>query len=131
MFLSTTSRQFLNTSRDADSITSLGSLFQFLTTLSAKKFFLLFNLNLPWHNLRPFLLILSPVTSEKRPTPLSLQSLFRPPLPQIPSVSPCRAYSPSPSQALLPYFGPAPALQYSLNKINRYFGQFSLKIFLK
>ena len=27
------------------------------------------------------------------------------------SVAPCRAYSPSPSQALLPFFGPAPALQ--------------------
>ena len=70
MSLSTTSKQFLNTSRDGDSTTSLRSLFQCLTTLSVKKFFLISNLNLPWCNLRPFPLILSPVTSEKRPTPL-------------------------------------------------------------
>jgi len=38
---------FLNTSRDGDSTTSLGSLFQCLTTLSVKKFFLISNLNLP------------------------------------------------------------------------------------
>jgi len=37
-----------------------------------KEVFLMSNLNLPWHSLRPFPLILSPVTSEKRPTPLSL-----------------------------------------------------------
>ena len=55
--------------RDGDSTTSLGSLFQCLTTLSVKKFFLISNLNLPWCNLRPFPLVLSPVTSEKRPTP--------------------------------------------------------------
>jgi len=38
---------FLNTSKDGDSVTSLGSLFQRLTTLSVKKFFLISNLNLP------------------------------------------------------------------------------------
>ena len=38
MSLSTTSEQFLNTSRDSDSTTSLGSLFQCLTTLSVEKF---------------------------------------------------------------------------------------------
>jgi len=38
---------FLNTSRDSDSTTSLGSLFQCLTTLSIKKFFQISNLNLP------------------------------------------------------------------------------------
>jgi len=53
MFLSTTSRQFLNTSRDGDPTTSWGSLFQCLATLSAKKLFLISNLNLPWCNLRP------------------------------------------------------------------------------
>jgi len=37
---------FLNTSRDGDSTTSLGILFQFLTTLSVKKFFLISSLNL-------------------------------------------------------------------------------------
>jgi len=70
MSLSTTSKQFLNKSRDGDSATSLGSLFWCLTTLSVNKFFLISNLNLLWHNLRPFPLILSPVTNEKRPTPL-------------------------------------------------------------
>ena len=59
MSLSTTSKRFLNTSRDGDSTTSLESLFQCLTTLSVKKFFLIFNLKLPWRNLRPFPLILS------------------------------------------------------------------------
>jgi len=38
---------FLNTSRDGDSTTSLGSLFECLTTLSVKKVFLISNLNLP------------------------------------------------------------------------------------
>jgi len=39
MSLCTTSKQFLNTFRDGDSTTFLGSLFQCLTTLSVKKFF--------------------------------------------------------------------------------------------
>jgi len=56
---------FLITSRDGDSTTSLGSLFQCFTTLSVKKFFLISNLNLPWHNLRPFPLILSPVRRDQ------------------------------------------------------------------
>jgi len=38
---------FLKTSGDGDFTTSLGSLFQCLTTLSVKKFFLISNLNLP------------------------------------------------------------------------------------
>ena len=38
---------FLNTSRDGDSTTSLDSLFQCPTTLPAKKFFLISNLNPP------------------------------------------------------------------------------------
>ena len=41
------STRFLNISRDGDSTTSLGSLFQCLTILSVKKFFLVSNLNLP------------------------------------------------------------------------------------
>ena len=48
MSLSTTSKRFLNTSRDGDSTTSLGSPFQCLTTLPVKKFFLISSLNLPW-----------------------------------------------------------------------------------
>ena len=54
MSWSATSTHFFNTSRDGHSTTSLGSLFQCLTTLSVKKFFPIPNLNLPWHNLRPF-----------------------------------------------------------------------------
>jgi len=48
----------LNTSQDSDSTISLGSLLQCLITVSEKKFFLISNLNLPWSNLRPFLLVL-------------------------------------------------------------------------
>ncbi|KAK4815747.1 LOW QUALITY PROTEIN: hypothetical protein QYF61_006785 [Mycteria americana] len=55
--------------RDGDSTTSLGSLVQCLITLSVKKNFLISSLNLPWRNLRPFPLVLSLVTWEKRPTP--------------------------------------------------------------
>jgi len=40
----------LNASRDGDSTTSLGSLFQCITTLLEKKSFLTPNLNLPWLN---------------------------------------------------------------------------------
>ncbi|KAK4833022.1 LOW QUALITY PROTEIN: hypothetical protein QYF61_027404 [Mycteria americana] len=73
MSLSTTSTRLLNTSRDGDSTTSLGSLFQCLITLSVNKFFPVSNLNLPWHNLRPFSLVLLLVALEKRLTPTSLQ----------------------------------------------------------
>ena len=75
MALSTTSKRLLNTCRDGDSTTSLGSPSQCLTTPYRKKCFLISNLNLPWHNLRPFPLILSPVSSEKRPTPLCCNHL--------------------------------------------------------
>ena len=44
---SASSASFLNTSRDGDSTTSLGSLFQCLATVSVKKFFLISNLNSP------------------------------------------------------------------------------------
>jgi len=53
------STHLLNTSGDGDSTTSLGSLFQCLTTFSVKMFFLISNLNLPWCNLRLFPLVLS------------------------------------------------------------------------
>jgi len=49
MFLSTTSKHFSSTSRDGDSTASLDSLFQHLTTLLEKKYFLTSNLNLPRH----------------------------------------------------------------------------------
>ena len=73
MSLSITSKQFLNTFRGSDSTTSLGSQFQHLTTLS-EKFFLRSKLNFPSQNLRPLPLVLSLVTQEKRPTPLSTVS---------------------------------------------------------
>ncbi|KAK4826637.1 hypothetical protein QYF61_010565, partial [Mycteria americana] len=58
MSLSTSSTRPLNTSRDGDSTTALGSLVQCLITLSVKKNFLISSLNLPWRNLRPFPLVL-------------------------------------------------------------------------
>ena len=57
----------LKTSMDGYSTTSLGSLFQYLTTHTKKKFFLVSNLDLPWHKLKALPLVLSlalsPVTS--------------------------------------------------------------------
>ncbi|KAK4820995.1 hypothetical protein QYF61_009461 [Mycteria americana] len=55
---SATSTRPVNSSRDGDSTTSLGSLFQCLITLSVKKFLIISNLNLPWHNLTPSPLLL-------------------------------------------------------------------------
>jgi len=54
----TMSTYLLITSRDGDSTTALDRLFQCLTTLLVKKFLLISNLNLPWHNLRLFPLVL-------------------------------------------------------------------------
>ena len=51
MSWSVISTHFFNISRDGDSTTSLDSLFQCLTTLSVKKFFLISNLNLPWRTI--------------------------------------------------------------------------------
>ena len=45
--------------------------------ISEKKCLLIFNLNLPWCNLRPFPLVLSLVTCEKRLTPSSPHLSFR------------------------------------------------------
>lgn len=59
MFLSAMSTHSLNTSRDSGSITSLGTLCQYITTLAEKKFFLISSLNLPWQNLKPLALVLS------------------------------------------------------------------------
>jgi len=50
MSFSATSTRFLNTYRDNHSTTSLGSLFQWITTLPEKKSFLISNLNLSWGN---------------------------------------------------------------------------------
>lgn len=67
MSLSTTP-SLLNAFRDGDTITSLGSLFQCLTILSMKNFFLISHLDLPWHNTRQYPLVLLLVTWEKRST---------------------------------------------------------------
>lgn len=52
------------------------SLFQCLTTLPMKKLFLKYSLNLPWHNLRQFLYVLTRFYWEKKLTP----TWFHPPL---------------------------------------------------
>ena len=49
----------LNASRDGASTTSLGNLFQCITTLWVKNFLLISNLNLPCLSLKPFPLVLS------------------------------------------------------------------------
>jgi len=59
MPLSATLTLFLKTFRNGEPTTSLGTPVQCLSRLSEKKFFILFNLNLPLYNLRPFLLVLS------------------------------------------------------------------------
>lgn len=69
MSQSTTSIHFLNTSCNGDSTTSLRNLFQSITTLFVKTFFLISNLNLPWQNSWPFPLVLLLVDWEMRPTP--------------------------------------------------------------
>ena len=59
MSLSAISLCFLKTFGVGDCSTSLGSLCQWLTAPSEKKFFLISNMNLPWPNLKPFHLVLS------------------------------------------------------------------------
>ena len=58
----TSSRWGLNTSREADSTTSLGSLFQCSVTLRGKKFFLVFSWNFLCFSLCPLPLVLSLVS---------------------------------------------------------------------
>ena len=53
MSLGATSTIFLNTLCNDDSTISLINLFQYLTALYEKNFFLVSNLNLPWCNLKP------------------------------------------------------------------------------
>ena len=60
----------MNTRRNRNSITPLGSPFQHLTT-HWEKFFFTSNLNLPSCNLRPFPLVLALVWWEKRTIPTS------------------------------------------------------------
>ena len=56
--------------------TSLGRMFQYLTTLSEKKFFITSNLNLAWYNSRPSPLVVSLLPGEEADphlTPASFQ----------------------------------------------------------
>ena len=61
----TLSRRVLNISREGDSTTSLGSLFQGSVTLRGKKFFLMFRRNFLCFSLCPLPLVLSLGTAEK------------------------------------------------------------------
>uniref|UniRef100_A0A8C2Y8F8 Ankyrin repeat and sterile alpha motif domain containing 1B n=1 Tax=Coturnix japonica TaxID=93934 RepID=A0A8C2Y8F8_COTJA len=85
----------LNTSKDGASTTSLGSLFQDLTTLLVKNFPLTSNLNLPSFNLKPFprVLLLSALSKSLLPSWEFFKGIFsllvvfyHPPLP--PSLPP-------------------------------------------
>ena len=62
----TTSRRVLNISREGDSTTSLGSLFQGSITLRGKKFFLMFSWNFLCFSLCPLPLVLSLGTTERQ-----------------------------------------------------------------
>ena len=77
MSLSTTSTRFLNTSRDSDTTTSLGSLCHCSTTLSEQKSFLISNLNLS-----SYCCYLGEETDPTSPQPpfRSLQKAIRSPL---------------------------------------------------
>jgi len=61
----TLSRRVLNISREGDSTTYLGSLFQCSVTLRVKKFFLMFRWNFLCFSLSPLPLVLSLGTTEK------------------------------------------------------------------
>ena len=62
----------LNTSRQGASTASLGNLFQCLTTLPVKNFFLTSNLNLPSFSLKPLRLVLLLHGLVKSPSPAFL-----------------------------------------------------------
>ena len=67
----TSSRQGLNISREGDSITPLGSLFQGSFTLRGKKFFLMFRRRFLCFSLCPLPLVLSLGTTEQSQAPSS------------------------------------------------------------
>lgn len=68
----------LNPFRNCDSTSSLGNLFECLTTLLVKVFFVIYNLNCPWHNLRSFPLVPLPVTWEQKNALEPLMALGHP-----------------------------------------------------
>ena len=67
----TSYRQVFNISREGDSTTSLGSLFQCSVTLRGKKFFLMFRRNFLCFSLCPLPLVLSLGTTGKSLAPSS------------------------------------------------------------
>jgi len=68
----TLSRQVLNISKEGDSTTSLGNLFQCSVTLRGKKFFLMFRGNFLCFSLCPLSLLLLLGTTEKSLAPSSI-----------------------------------------------------------
>ena len=72
-----TSSPALNVSRDGASTTYLGNLFQCVTTLWVKNFFLISNLNLPRLSLEPFPLVLSLSTPVNSHSPSCLYAPFK------------------------------------------------------
>jgi len=72
-----TSSLTFNACRDGASTASLGNLFQCITTLCVKNFFLISNLNLPCLSLRPFPLVLSLSTPVNSCTPPYLYAPFK------------------------------------------------------
>ena len=72
-----TSSLALNASRNGASTTSMGNSFQCFTTLCVKNFLLISNLNLPYLNLKSFLLILSLSTLENSRSPSCLYAPFK------------------------------------------------------
>ena len=106
MSFSTASR-FLNTSRDSDSTTSLGSLFQGFTMLSEKKFFLTSNLNPPPAPVQLETIPSSPIASyvgEEADSPSLHNASLEPPLlPEQSRFLPHKTCAPDPSPAFLPF----------------------------
>ena len=72
-----TSSLALNASSDGTSTTSLGNLFQCITTLWVKNFLLISNLNRPCLSLRPSLLVLPLSTLKNSRSPSSLYAPFK------------------------------------------------------
>ena len=67
----------LNTSREGTATASPGYLYQCLTTLLVKNFFLMSNINLPYFSLKPLLLLLSLQALVKSPYHAFLWAPFR------------------------------------------------------
>lgn len=62
---STTSKLSLSTPGDGDATTPLGNPSQRPAALFGKKYLFIYNLNLPWHTSRPFLLLLSRLSARR------------------------------------------------------------------